>query len=123
MIQKAKQTYGNFSGAQFKASHMPWKKTDYSVASGIFNVRLKSPNGIWKKHILDTLDQMDRFSQKGFSFNCLTKYSDKEKMRPYLYYADPLFLFDFCKRKYSKNVALFHDYGLYEFTILVRKNI
>lgn len=30
-------------------------------------------------------------------------------------------LFDLCKRRYSKNVALLHDYGLYEFTILIRK--
>lgn len=30
-------------------------------------------------------------------------------------------LFDLCKRRYSKSVALLHDYGLYEFTILVRK--
>jgi len=30
-------------------------------------------------------------------------------------------LFDYCKRTYSRDVALLHDYGLYEFTILVRK--
>jgi hypothetical protein len=42
-------------------------------------------------------------------------------MRNYLYYADPCALFDLCKRRYSKHVALLHDYGLYEFTILVRK--
>ena len=123
MVQKAKQTYQKSVSAQFKVSHIPWKKADYGVASGIFNVRLKSPNGVWKKHVLDTLDQMDRFSTKGFSFNCLTKYSDKEKMRPYLYYADPLFFFDYCKKKYSKSVGLLHDYGLYEFTILVRKDL
>jgi len=123
MVQKAKQTYQKSVPAQFRISHIPWKKADYSVASGIFNVRLRSPNGVWKKHILDTLDQMDHFSKKGFSFNCLTKYSDKEKMRPYLYYADPLFFFDYCKKKYSKSVALLHDYGLYEFTILVRKDL
>ena len=39
----------------------------------------------------------------------------------YLYYADPGRLFDLCKRRYSRNIALLHDYGLYEFTILVRK--
>ena len=42
-------------------------------------------------------------------------------MRPDLYYADPCELFDRCKRRYSRNVALLHDYDLYEFTILVRK--
>ena len=44
-------------------------------------------------------------------------------MRPDLYYADPCRLFDLCKRRYAKNVALLHDYGLYEFTILVRKQV
>jgi hypothetical protein len=123
MIQKAKQTHAALPRAQFKTSHQPWKKTDYGIASGIFNVRLKSPEKVWKKYILKSLDQMSAFSKKGFSFNCLTKYSDKSKMRSYLYYADPLFLFDYCKKKYSKSVALLHDYGLYEFTILVRKDI
>ncbi|KAQ37574.1 hypothetical protein AJ39_03274, partial [Mycobacterium tuberculosis MD14844] len=60
-------------------------------------------------------------SRRGFSFNCLTSYSDASKMRDDLYYADPCALFDLCKRRYSKSVALLHDYGLYEFTILVRK--
>ena len=44
-----------------------------------------------------------------------------ERMKDYLFYADPGELFDHCKRRYSRWVALLHDYGLYEFTILVRK--
>ncbi len=55
-------------------------------------------------------------------FNCLTSYSDPEKKRDELYYADPCALFDMCKRRYSRQVALLHDYGLYEFTILVRSD-
>lgn len=43
-------------------------------------------------------------------------------MKEHLYYADPAELFDHCKRNYSRNVALLHDYGLYEFTVLVRKD-
>jgi len=43
--------------------------------------------------------------------------------RPDLYFGDPLLYFDFCKRNFSRNVALLHDYGLYDFTILVRKDI
>jgi hypothetical protein len=42
-------------------------------------------------------------------------------MKPHLYYADPCDLFDLCKRRFSPQVTLLHDYGLYEFTILVRK--
>jgi hypothetical protein len=44
-------------------------------------------------------------------------------MRPDLYYADPRAIFDHCKRTFSRWVALLHDYGLYEFTILVRKEV
>jgi hypothetical protein len=68
-----------------------------------------------------TLDVLDRASIRGFAFNSLTAYSDADRMRPHLYYPDPCELFDLCKRRYSRNVALLHDYGLYEFTILVRK--
>jgi hypothetical protein len=42
-------------------------------------------------------------------------------MRPELWYPDPAWAFDLCKRRYSKEVALLHDYGLYEFTMLVRR--
>jgi hypothetical protein len=42
-------------------------------------------------------------------------------MKPELYYADPLFMFDHCKKKFSKNVALLHDYEEFDFTIIVRK--
>ena len=56
-----------------------------------------------------------------FAFNCLTSYSDPERMQPYLYYSDPLRLFDHCKRRYARDVALWHDYGAYEFMIVVRK--
>jgi hypothetical protein len=53
----------------------------------------------------------------------LTSYSDSGRMarRPDLYFADPLFYFDYCKRNFSPDIALLHDYGLYDFTVLVRK--
>jgi SAM-dependent methyltransferase len=97
------------------------READYSVASGIFNVRLEWSDAEWRSYIEATLDLMHAASRRGFSFNCLTSYSDASKMRDELYYADPCALFDLCKRRYSKSVALLHDYGLYEFTILVRK--
>lgn len=93
----------------------------YGIASGIFNVRLKTSNKEWLDYIISVLDNMNEYCEKGFSFNCLTSYSDDDKMKDYLYYANPMELFDLCKRKYSRNVALLHDYDLYEFTILVRK--
>lgn len=121
MIRSAEQRYQGIPQARFVLSSQPDGAADYGVASGIFNVRLGRSDAEWRAYLEATLDNLDRTSRLGFSFNCLTSYSDAEKMRDYLYYADPCALFDLCKRRYSRNVALLHDYGLYEFTILVRK--
>jgi SAM-dependent methyltransferase len=96
-------------------------KADYVLASGLFNVMLKTNIGDWEKYILETLDLINQISIKGFAFNILTSYSDEEFMKEYLYYASPEKYFSICKTKYSKQVSLLHDYGLYEFTILVKK--
>lgn len=121
MIQAASQRYHHIQQTRFLSSTEPDQLADYGIASGIFNVRLDKSNAEWQSYIESTLDDLYRYSRIGFSFNCLTSYSDAEKMRDKLYYADPCMIFDLCKKRYSRNVALLHDYGLYEFTILVRK--
>jgi SAM-dependent methyltransferase len=121
MIGAARRRYGGRFNSDFAVSSEPSDLADYGIASGIFNVRLACNDVEWSKHITTTLDVLNRTSRCGFSFNCLTSYSDADKMRGYLYYADPCVLFDLCKRRYSRHVALLHDYDLYEFTLLVRK--
>ena len=124
MIKNAKSLYSNKGGGFMQVDNLKnIEKADYSVASGIFSVKMEHNESEWLSYILSTLEQMNEKSIRGFSFNMLTKYSDKEYMRDDLYYADPLFIFDYCKRNFSKQVALLHDYGLYEFTILVKKDI
>jgi len=122
MIRAAEQRYKDQPQARFILSSEPNQVANFGVASGIFNVRMGRSDDEWRSYLEATLDVLDRTSCIGFAFNCLTSYSDKEKMRDYLYYADPCVLFDLCKRRYSRNVALLHDYDLYEFTILVRKH-
>lgn len=121
MIGAARERLKNPRAAVFIVSSEPSQVADYSVASGIFNVRLARASDEWQRYVEATLEVLDRSSRVGFAFNCLTSYSDREKMRDDLYYADPCLLFDLCKRRYSRHVTLLHDYGLYEFTILVRK--
>ena len=98
------------------------READYTIASGIFNVKLNTSADEWLRYMLGVLDTMNLLSRRGFAFNALTSYSDKEFMREDLYYADPLFFFDHCKTRFSKFVTLLHDYPLYEFTLLVRKD-
>lgn len=120
MIRTAQQRYDGKTTARFHLGSAPDAVADYGVASGIFNVRLGRSDAEWQTYLEATLDVLHETSSAGFAFNCLTSYSDEHKKRDYLFYADPCLLFDFCKRRYSRDVALLHDYGLYEFTILVR---
>lgn len=121
MVRAAQEQYARFFNARFVTASEPDAPADYGIASGIFNVRLGRSDLEWQDYLESTLDVLDRSSTLGFAFNCLTSYSDRDKMRDYLYYANPGALFDLCKKRYSQHVALLHDYGLYEFTILVRK--
>jgi SAM-dependent methyltransferase len=120
MLKQARETYDS-RHIVFCDRKSDLPISDYTVASGIFNVKQNVEGDEWQKYILLILDDLSNLSLRGFAFNILTKYSDAEKMRSDLYYADPCFLFDYCKTNFSKNVAILHDYNLYEFTIVVRK--
>ena len=108
-----------FPAAEFAHGERLGTPADYSFACGIFNVRLEAGEDDWRAHIEATLDNLNAFSLRGFAFNLLTTYVDYRE--PHLYYGDPCYFFDFCKRRFSKKVSLLHDYRLFEWTIHVVK--
>jgi hypothetical protein len=95
------------------------------IAGSIFNIKFDVTAIAWREHTQEVLRRMYSLCRRAMSFDMLTSYSDPDRMalRPDLYFGDPLFYFDFCKRAFAKDVALLHDYGLYDFTILVRKQL
>ena len=121
MISEACRIYQNRNDTCFLLGSEIPEQVDFAVASGIFNVRNNIPIPVWEKYVFRIIDELNAKTRYGFSFNCLTKYSDADRMEDYLYYPDPCLYFDYCKRNFSRNVALLHDYELYDFTILVRK--
>jgi SAM-dependent methyltransferase len=121
MVSAARARHGSDDRAAFTVDAEALRPATYAVASGIFNVKLSVPEPAWHAYVLQTLDALDRASSRGFAFNLLSSYSDADHRRDTLYYADPLQLFDHCKRRYSPRVSLLHDYPLHEFTIVVRK--
>jgi SAM-dependent methyltransferase len=122
MVVKGREMHPDNPDCWFTSDIAEVPLIDYAVVSGTFNMKLDADNIVWTKIVVDCLHKMDNHATQGMAFNMLTKYSDANKMRADLYYADPLFFFDYCKRNFSKNVALLHDYHLYDFTIIVRKD-
>lgn len=62
---------------------------------------------------------MNKKSTKGFSFNMLTDMVDFRAKN--LYYGNPCYYFEICRKYFSKKVTLLHGYSLFEWTILVLK--
>ena len=120
MIATARQRH-DVPWCSFTSDRHQLQPADYTVASGIFNVRLAHGLDAWREYVVQTVEAINALSVRGFAFNMLSTYSDPEKRRADLFYADPLEMFDLCRRKFSPRVALLHDYPLYEFTMIVRK--
>jgi len=120
MIAKAAELHRGRAACRFLVGERPDRRADYSVASGIFNVKLDAGDAEWVEYTFATIRRMAALSTRGLAFNMLTSYSDADRMEARLHYGDPRVYFDFCKRELSRHVALLHDYGLYEFTIIVR---
>ena len=121
MIAAARQHHADHKTISFDIAERPLHPADYGVASGVFTLRLGRSDAQCFSDMQDSLDILQATSRIGFAFNTLTSYSEADRMRDYLYYPDPCMLFDLCKRRYARDVALLHDYGLYACTLLVRK--
>jgi SAM-dependent methyltransferase len=121
MVQAARKMPRPAPRPVFVSTSAALRKSDYAVASGLFNVRLDVAKSEWRAYVDSIIGLLHRTSRRGFAFNCLTSYSDPRRRRADLYYGDPRRFFHHCVSRYSRHVALLHDYGLFEFTILVRK--
>jgi len=121
MIETACRVHGQRPGREFTADSSRLGSATYTVASGIFNVKLDTPEDAWTDYVLETLQTLSGLSESGFAFNVLSAYADPARKRTDLYYADPLRLFEYCRTRFSPRVALLHDYPLFEFTMLVRR--
>ncbi len=120
MVDAARKRFEHYPQALFEVGDF-MAPADYGVASGIFNVKLDQTEAEWESYILDCLIHLNDTSRKGFAFNILTSYSDADHLQSHLYYGNPGFYFDLAKQRFSRHVALLHDYGLYEFTVVVLK--
>lgn len=119
MLARARDYLGDTAGVTFSSKDRLDQMADYSITSGIFNVRFSETDDSWKRYMEEVLENMYEHSRIGFSFNVLSTYVDFRQ--DHLFYADPLYFFDFCKRRFSRHVSLLHDSPLWEWTMIVKK--
>jgi SAM-dependent methyltransferase len=122
MIAEALRLHGEGADRQWRVGAMPAETADFAVASGIFNVKGDVPVDAWARYVHDTIDVLAQAGRCGFAFNVLSLSSDPERRAAHLYYADPGGMLSDCLRRFGRSVALLQDYGLYEFTIIVRRS-
>lgn len=119
MVEAAQEKFLDQKNYQFHNSAELEEKTDYVVASGIFNHHFDAEPDAWKEHILETLEHMHANALKGLAFNIMTTYVDFQE--DYIYYCDPAEMLKDCIDRFGRNVKLVHDYPLFEFTVLIKK--
>ncbi len=120
MISAAQEQIGGDPRCRLVGSSEPLGVADYGVASGVFNVRQDTDEETWWRYVCGLIDDLARHSRRGFAFNVLTSFSDEPLKRDHLFYAHPATVLDHCQTTYSRWASLLHDYGLYEFSVLVR---
>ena len=121
MLGQARSVHEHLDDVRFVSDEAELGPADYTVASGVFNVKVGTDDEEWTGYAVGVIRRIWELSTIGCSFNLLTSYSDLDQQRDDLYYADPRFFFDLSKRELSRHVALLHDYGLWEFTMIVRR--
>jgi hypothetical protein len=122
MIEAARNLHGEESDRIWRVCSSPSESADYAIASGIFNVKGNVSPAAWTDHVYRTIDVLANTGRRGFGFNVLTTCGDPLLRRADLFYAEPASMLTHCLSKYGRSVALLQDYGLWEFTLLVRRD-
>jgi SAM-dependent methyltransferase len=95
---------------------------DYSLASGIFNVMLDQPLQTWEQFIQTTLQHLQATSRRGFAVNFVSEGRLDQTGRRGIYYTSPDRWIKFCRDQFGSDVALIDDYGMREFTLVVKNS-
>jgi len=121
MIEAARRAHPGFKD-RFLGALDYNNSFDFVVSSGVLSSKRNADLQVWEDQVWATLDIMNQVSKKGFAFNVLSAWRESHRKLDFLYYGDPA---EYLRKvwRYSPNIALLHDYDLWDFTVLVRKCI
>jgi SAM-dependent methyltransferase len=121
MLVEARRLWRQRSNTRFVRGHASPRVADYSVASGIFNVKQQQSAEIWTRFVETTLHGMHATSRCGFAVNFLAPLAAGVEAKPELYRSPAHVWRQFCEDKLLARVEVLENYGLREYTLLVRR--
>ena len=120
MVEQASRKWHGVPSTDFAVGQDCTRIADYSVASGIFNVKLDLPVNVWDRFARATLADMHASSRRGFAVNFLRLAPDIDNI-PQLYRAPAEYWRSYCEDELGVRTEVLARYGMNEFTLLARK--
>ena len=123
MVSRARRRFSS-PDRRFVVRTVSPRIADYSVASGIMNVSCGYSRAIWEGFVATVLREMRRTSRVGFSVNFLSDAARAKKSAgapvASLYRTSPGPWSHYCEHDLGCSVETIDNYGMREFTLLVR---
>lgn len=120
MIRHARRRWRRRPDTALVVTDRCQRLADYSLASGIFNVKLGQPLAAWESLVAETLRDLHRHSRRGFAVNLLLPAGKGAPKIRELYRAPIGKWVRYCESELSCSVTLLDNYGLQEYTLLAR---
>jgi hypothetical protein len=118
MVDAARARWAGRARTEFVAGARCTRVADYSIASGIFNVKLAHSREQWEEHVRRTLRDMHAHSGKGFAVNFMLP--GAARAAPQLYCCEPETWVEFCNALPARSAKVIRAPDVAEFTLLVR---
>ena len=108
-----------FENVEFAINAFPFKKTDYVVMSGTYNLTPTNNIPLWEDYIIKNLTSNWKLVEKAMIFNCLTK--AKKEINKSLYYTELSWLKRICEDEFGKIQIFKHQLLKDDITIIIKK--
>ena len=120
MVRRAQKRWRAVDRVRFVEGCCSPRIADYSVASGVFNVRLAVSDDCWDTFIRTTLSDLAMTSSRGFAVNFIDRSQHGRRMTPGLYTTSPEPWVKYCIDDLGTDVQVIKGYGMLEFSLLIR---
>ena len=109
----------DFENVEFAINASPFKKTDYIVMSGTYNLTPTNNISLWEDYIIKNLTGNWKFVKKAMIFNCLIK--EKKEISKSLYYSELSWIKKICEENFCHPIITKHKILKGDITIILNR--